>query len=220
MGMGIRGVWLLSTIIAAAVVLGLEIAALACGTLGIAGNFIGHWLAVKAKKHDEVWVLAESKLSISDHVSSTLIDGRISDEEFHIIVDEVAKYQQLKSGIWAGAQKAHAMVQLDVETKNYLIQQGKDEAKSDFYTIGRFGISFRLPVNICVLAGQPDCIQSFKLSLTLVRPTNGMCINVYQIRSPWAKNYGMNKPWGSKGFYGYTFFWSKIYVTGRCPFID
>ena len=118
MGMGIKDVRTLPTIIAAPVVLGLEIAALACGNLGIAGKFIGHWLAVKAKKHDEARFLEESKLnSIFDHVSSTLMDGRISDEEFRLVVDEVTKYQQLYSGIQAGAKRAHATVQLDEETK-------------------------------------------------------------------------------------------------------
>ena len=70
MGMGIGGVGLLTTVIAAPVVLGLEIAALGCGLLGVAGKFIGRRLSVKAKKHDEVRVLAESKLNtIADHVS-------------------------------------------------------------------------------------------------------------------------------------------------------
>ena len=77
MGMGIGGVGLLTTVIAAPVVLGLEIAALGCGLLGVAGKFIGRRLSVKAKKHDEVRVLAESKLNtIADHVSRALTDGQ------------------------------------------------------------------------------------------------------------------------------------------------
>jgi len=81
MGMGIGGVGLLSTIIAAPVVLGLKIAAMACGILGVSGKFIGRLLAVKAKKHDNIRMLAESKLNtITDHVSCALIDGQISDE--------------------------------------------------------------------------------------------------------------------------------------------
>ena len=133
MGMGIGGVGLLSTIIAAPVVLGLEIAALACGTLGVAGKFISRRLAVKAKKHDEVRVLAESKLNtIADHVSSALMDGRVSDEEFRLIIDELHKYDQMKAEIRVGARKAHAAVALDEETKNSLIQRGRDEARASF----------------------------------------------------------------------------------------
>ena len=48
-GMGIGGVGLLSTIIAAPVVLGLEVAALGCGLLGVAGKFVSRRLSVKAK---------------------------------------------------------------------------------------------------------------------------------------------------------------------------
>ena len=131
MGMGIGGVGLLTTVIAAPVVLGLEIAALGCGLLGVAGKFIGRRLSVKAKKHDEVRVLAESKLNtIADHVSRALTDGQISDEQFRLIIDEAQKYTQMKAEIRTGAQKAHAAVTLDEETKNSLIQQGRDEARA------------------------------------------------------------------------------------------
>ena len=131
MGMGIGGVGLLTTVIAAPVVLGLEIAALGYGLLGVAGKFIGRRLSVKAKKHDEVRVLAESKLNtIADHVSRALTDGQISDEEFRLIIDEAQKYTQMKAEIRTGAQKAHAAVTLDEETKNSLIQQGRDEARA------------------------------------------------------------------------------------------
>ena len=117
MGMGIGGVGLLTTVIAAPVVLGLEIAAYGCGLLGVAGKFIGRRLSVKAKKHDEVRVLAESKLNtIADHVSRALTDGQISDEEFRLIIDEAQKYTQMKAEIRTGAQKAHAAVTLDEET--------------------------------------------------------------------------------------------------------
>ena len=129
-GMGIAGVGLLTTIVAAPIVLALEIAALACGTLGTSGRFISRRLAVKAKKHDQIRVLAESKLNtIADHVSTALIDGQISDDEFRLIVNEVAKYNQMKSEIRAGSRKVHAGITLDKKTKNSLIQQGRQEAR-------------------------------------------------------------------------------------------
>ena len=131
--MGIGGVGLLSTIIAAPVVLGLEIAALGCGLLSITGKFVSRRLSVKVKKHDEIMILAGSKLnSISDHVSRALTDGQISDEEFHIVVEEVRKYTQMKAEIRAGAKKAYTAATLDEEAKNALIQQGRDEAKASF----------------------------------------------------------------------------------------
>jgi len=45
------------------------------------------------------------------------MDGRISDEEFRLIIDEVNKYGQLKAEIRSGARKAHAAVELDEEIK-------------------------------------------------------------------------------------------------------
>ena len=133
MGLGVGGVGLLSTIIAAPVVLGLEIAALGCGLLGVAGKFVSRRLSVKARKHDEVRVLALSKLNtITDHVSGALLDGKISDDEFRLIVAEVSKFDLMKAEIRAGARKAHAAVQLDEETKNTLIQRGRDEARASF----------------------------------------------------------------------------------------
>ena len=123
-GMGIGGVGLLSTIIAAPVVLELEVAALGCGLLGVAGKFVSRRLSVKAKKkHDEIMILAGSKLnSISAHVSRAVTDGQITDDEFRTVVDEAQKYTQLKAEIRDRAKKAHAAVTLDEEE---LIQRGR-----------------------------------------------------------------------------------------------
>ena len=123
--MGIGGVGLLSTNIAAPVVLGLEVAALGCGHLSAAGKFVSRRLSVKAKKHDEVMILAGSKLNSI----SALTDGQVSDEEFHIVVDEVHKYTQMKAKIRARTKKAHAAVTFDEEA---LIQRGRDEARASF----------------------------------------------------------------------------------------
>eukprot|EP00061_Rhincodon_typus_P018090 g47113.t1 len=132
MGMGIGGVKLLSTIIAAPVVLSLEIAALGCGILGVAGKFISRRLAVKTKKHDKIRVLADSKLnSIAGHVSTALVDGEISDHEFRLILDETEKYTKMKQEIQPGAKKVHGAVTIDEETKNSLIQRGRDEARAN-----------------------------------------------------------------------------------------
>jgi len=126
MGMGIGGVGLLSTIVAVPVVFGLEIAALTCGAVRMVGKYVARCLAVKAKKHDEIRTLPKSKLNtVADHVSCALMDGRISDEEFRLIIDEVKKYGQLKAEIRSGARKAHAAVQLDEETKKLPHQAGQ-----------------------------------------------------------------------------------------------
>ena len=76
------------------------------------------------------------------------MDGRVSDDEFQVVVDKLAKYQQLKSGMWAGAQKAHAVVQLDVETKTLSSNKaGVRPARVSHYQ--GFGISFLLSVHVC-----------------------------------------------------------------------
>ena len=100
MGMGLAGVGLLTTIIAAPVVVALEAAAVACGIAGIAGKYVSRRLLVKAKKHDEIHVLALSKLnSVADIISNSLRDGRISPDEFKAVLNEEEKYRQMKAGI-------------------------------------------------------------------------------------------------------------------------
>lgn len=132
MGLGIGGMGFRSTIIAAPVFLGLEVAALGCGILGVAGKFISCRLAVKALKHDEIRVLADSKLnSIADHVSTALVDSEISDQKFRLILDVMEKYTKMKQVIRAGAKMVNTTVTINEETKNSLIQQGRDEARAN-----------------------------------------------------------------------------------------
>ena len=128
---GVGGVGLLSTIVAAPVVIGLEATALLCGVAGAAGKILGRRLAVKVQKHCEIRVLAASKLNtISDHVSRALMDGVISDD-LKLIVEELKKYDQLKDEIRAGSRKKQAAT-LDEETKKALVQRGRDEARAVF----------------------------------------------------------------------------------------
>ena len=130
---GVAGVGPLAIIVAAPVVIGLEIAAMVCGALGAFGKVVARRLTVKARKHDSLRVLAESKLNtISDHVSRALMDGVVDDVEFRIIVDELKKYGQLKAEIKAGARREYAATALDKKTKNSLIQRGRDEARAQF----------------------------------------------------------------------------------------
>ena len=54
-------------------------------------------------------------------MSTALLDGEISVDEFSLIVEEVNKYGQMTAEICAGAQKAHARVVLDAETKKLAV---------------------------------------------------------------------------------------------------
>jgi hypothetical protein len=99
-GMGGVGIGLLSTIIAAPVVLGLEIAALALGSSGVLLKIINKKIMKKAVKHNEIQILAESKLNtIYDLVSKAINDSKISNEEFSLILNEYKKLLIMKEKI-------------------------------------------------------------------------------------------------------------------------
>ena len=62
-GLTAFGVGLLSTIIASPVTIGIGAGTIMCGLLGAGGKFISQRLQAKAEKHDQIRVLAESKLN-------------------------------------------------------------------------------------------------------------------------------------------------------------
>ena len=104
----------------------LEILAISLGTTGVCVTFIRRKLFKKAKKHDEIKMLAESKLnSIKDLISKSLIDGQISETEFKMILDEEKKYFELKKEI-----KNTKNLAIDEEEKKKLIEKGKKLAMS------------------------------------------------------------------------------------------
>ena len=104
-GLAASGIGLLSTIIAVPGAVGLQAGVIVWGLLGTGGKFIGRRLGVKTRKHDQIRVLAESKLhTIADRISTALTDGKISEEEFCLILSEVDKYDQMKAEICRGCQ--------------------------------------------------------------------------------------------------------------------
>ena len=105
-GLVASGVGLLTTIIAAPVAVGLQAGAIVCGLLGAGGKFIGRRFEAKARKHDQIRVLAESKLNtIADRISTALTDDKISEEEFRQILSEADKYNHMKAEIRRGRLK-------------------------------------------------------------------------------------------------------------------
>ena len=96
-GLTVSGVGLMSTIIAAPVALGLQAGAIVCGLLGAGGILVGRRLQAKARKHDLIRGLAESKLNtIADCISVALNDDKITEEEFRLILSEVDKNNQIR----------------------------------------------------------------------------------------------------------------------------
>ena len=111
--------------IAMLLMLPLEIAAVVCGVVGVCVKFVRRRLHLKAKKHDEIKMVADSKLnSVKDFVSKALQDGQINKSEFKtIIIDEMEKYNNLKEGI--AIKKNSEISEVD---KKKLKEQGRMEA--------------------------------------------------------------------------------------------
>ena len=71
-----------------------------CGLLGAVGKLAGRRLQAKARKHDLIRGLAESKLNIiADRISVALNDEKITEEEFRLILSEVDNFNQMKNEI-------------------------------------------------------------------------------------------------------------------------
>ena len=51
--------------------------------------------------------------TISNLASTTLIDGKISDEEFKMIMDEIEKFQQMKTDVRAKTAKAYKEITIN-----------------------------------------------------------------------------------------------------------
>ena len=84
---GITGAALLTTVVAAPIVLGLEIGAAATGLISLLGNVVVRKTTLKAEKHLKISMFAKAKLdTIASHISEALMDNKISDDEFKLIM--------------------------------------------------------------------------------------------------------------------------------------
>ena len=111
--------------IAMPLILPLEIVAVVCGVAGVCVKFIRRRLHAKAKKHDEIKMIAESKLnSMKDLISKALNDGQISEQEFKTVLDELERYNNLKDKT-----RSKQSDLSEVERKK-LIEEGKAQALS------------------------------------------------------------------------------------------
>ena len=85
----------------------------------------------KSKKHNQIRLLAESKLdSISDAVSQAIQDGDISPDEYQRILKEIEHYRQIKQQI---RQKTKRITNaINKEQRQAILDQGRKEGKEDF----------------------------------------------------------------------------------------
>ena len=85
--LGITGVGLLSTIVAAPAAIGMEAVTIAMGLLRVVGNRAINKMSLKIEKHEKIAMLAVSTLNtISSLISKALSDDSISDEEYSLII--------------------------------------------------------------------------------------------------------------------------------------
>ena len=73
---------------------------LICGILSVLTGAVAKKVSHKVNKHEQTIAICQSKVnSIKDRISKALNDNKISDEEFHNIISEVDKYNEMKRDI-------------------------------------------------------------------------------------------------------------------------
>ena len=85
----------------------------------------------KAKKHDKIKTLAESKLdTISSIVSKAVEDSQISHHEYQLILKEVEHYRKMKEEIRTKSKKKTDAI--TAEQREAILAQGREEGKKAF----------------------------------------------------------------------------------------
>ena len=85
----------------------------------------------KAKKHDKIKTLAESKLdTISGIVSKAVEDSSISHHEYQLILKEVEHYRTMKEQIRTKSKKKTDAI--TTEQREEILKQGREEGKQAF----------------------------------------------------------------------------------------
>ena len=127
LGAGVTGAALLATVVAAPVVLGLVIGAAATGLISLSGNIVVKKTTIKAEKHLKINMLAKAKLdTIATHISEALMDNKISDDEFKLIMEELNKYKAMKEEIQSNMKK------IKEEKEASLVRGGGKKRRSPF----------------------------------------------------------------------------------------
>ena len=99
-GLSITGVGLLSTIVAAPAVIGIDAVSIVMRILRVVENQATKMLSLKIEKHEKITMLAVSALdTISSLISNALSDDSISDEEYSLIVMEYETFTRMKEDL-------------------------------------------------------------------------------------------------------------------------
>ena len=85
----------------------------------------------KAKKHDKIKTLAESKLdTISGIVSKAIEDSHISHQEYQLILKEIKHYRTMKEEIRTKTKKTTDTI--TAEQRETILEAGRKEGREDF----------------------------------------------------------------------------------------
>ena len=105
-GLGITGVSLLSTIVAAPAVIGMEAVSIVIGLLRVVE--IRAITKMKIEKYEKIAMLAVSTLNtISSLISKALPDNSISDEEYSLILLEFETFTRMKEDLRIKSKTSH-----------------------------------------------------------------------------------------------------------------
>ena len=128
LGAGAGGIALLSTVVTSPIVIPLEGMALFTGLLSIIGKYSVKKSTSTAEKHEKIKTIASAKLdTITSHVSKSLSDNKVIDEEFQLILEELEKYKVMKEEVRSKTKKKIA-----TKTEETLIERGRQEACESF----------------------------------------------------------------------------------------
>ena len=76
------------------------------GLHSIIGKYSVKKSTSKAEKHEKIKTIASTKLdTISSHISKSLSDNKVTDEEFWLILEELEKYKVMKEEVWSKIKK-------------------------------------------------------------------------------------------------------------------
>ena len=99
-GLCITGVSLLSRIVVAPAVIGIEALSIVMGLLRVVGNREIKKKSLKIEKHEKIAMLAVSTLNtISSLISKALSDNSISDEIYSLILLEFETFTRMKEDL-------------------------------------------------------------------------------------------------------------------------
>ena len=99
-GIGITGAGLLSTIVAAPAVIGLEAVSILMRLVRVVGNRAIKKTSLKIENHEKIAMMAVSTLNIiSSLISRALTDDSISDEEYSLILLKFETFTRMKEDL-------------------------------------------------------------------------------------------------------------------------